>query len=344
MVTQIAGFKDRLLASYNGLTATWFDGWNSMLNEALQGLPEMDACPHELFRRLIQNPGSAPKKITLITKRGTAVAVVPLRQLGRWNYEIPNWMIPGALFPAQWEYLIPALEALGSEVWVSWRRKGDSPPQSQLMRYLKLTPLHLIRFSEDYESYWRGSGLYKQIRKTRNRCKDFELVVNSPGSAEWTIRNAAEKWRNESSTTSRVIDDWAVSDWIVVANYLESLGRHYTLMLLDKGSPIGGATLFVTRNEAVGGLIYRKPGYERFSVGVRLLDLCTSFAAESGFDVLDFGGNAEYKTLWAPQEGALYLFNLCPEPIFRVKQALNWARKAPGKVVNWVGGDQTPAS
>jgi hypothetical protein len=249
-------------------------------------------------------------------------------------------MIPGAVFPAQPGYLIPALEALGSEVWVNWRRVGGPPPSSRLMRYLKATPLHLIRFSNDYERYWRETGLFKNIRNMRNRCKDFELAVNSPGSAEWTLRNAAEKWRDNPATTSRAIDDWAVSDWIVAAKYLENLGRHYTLTLLDQGTPIGGSTMFVHRNDAVGGLIYRKPGYERYGIGVRLLDLCTSFAAESGFETFDLGGVADYKQNWAPQEGELFLFNLCPEPLFRAKQAVSWTRGVKGKLVNWVRDGQ----
>jgi hypothetical protein len=250
-------------------------------------------------------------------------------------------MIPGAVFPAQSGYLIPALEALGSEVWVSWRRMGEPPAPSRLMRYQQVTPLHLIRFSNDYEQYWRESSLFKNIRKMRTRCKDFTLTVDSPGSAEWIITNAAEKWRHTPERTSRVLPDWAISDWIVVANYWGERKKHHALLLLDQGTPVGGATLLAHHNDAVGGLIYRRPEYEWYGIGVRLLDLCISFAAESGFDTLDFGGDADYKMRWAPQEGELLRFNLCPEYLFRAKRGMQWARAARSKLVNSLHKGQT---
>jgi hypothetical protein len=44
------------------LEVTWFNGWHPALDEALQSLPENDACPHELFRLLVQTSSSAPKR------------------------------------------------------------------------------------------------------------------------------------------------------------------------------------------------------------------------------------------------------------------------------------------
>jgi len=340
MITKMASFKNRLLAPYNGLNVTWYDGWHPALDEALLSLPERETCPHELFRLMIQNPGSTPKRIALVTKQETPLAIIPLRQLGRWNYEVSTWMIPGAMFPAKTENMIPALEALKNEIWVNWRGMENPSPSSRLIRYSITTPLHLIRCSDDYERYWREKHHFKTVRKIRNRCKDFSLIVNSPGSAEWTIRNAADKWRNDPKAVGRGLDDWVVSDWVVAANHLENLGRHYTLMLFDKDIPIGGSTLFVLRNCAVGGLIYRKPEYNWYGVGSRLLDLCISFAAESGFEILDLGGAADYKNHWAPREEEFLLFKLCPEPLFRAKQAANWAREAKEKLINRVRGNR----
>jgi GNAT superfamily N-acetyltransferase len=336
MVTQITGFKDRLLAPNNGLKVSWFEQWNSSLDEALQTLPEMDNCPHELYRLLLQNPASVLKRTALVTERGTPVAVVGLRQKSRSSWELlTQWIIPGAIFPAQPEYLIPALEALGTEVWVAWWRVGAPPPPGRWIRSMRCTPTYRMHLTEDYEAYWRENKYYKTIRNKRNRCLDFKLVVNSPGSAEWTIKNWESKWRADPH-----IVDPALTDRIVAAQYLENHGRHFTLWLLDQDIPIGGATLTAHNDDLVAGVIYREPEYEWHGVGVRLIDLSFSFAAENGFKLLDIGGGQDYKKHWAPHEGEHWLFNVCPEALFRAKQTMNWARMFQGKVTNWARSSQ----
>lgn len=334
ILNQLTGFKDRLLAPYNGLKVTWFDGWRPSLAEALEQLPEMETCPHELFSLLLQNSESAPKKIALVTAYGTPVAIIPLKRLGRWRYEVATWMIPSALFPAKPDFLASALEALGVDIWVAWRRMGGPPPDSPLIRSMRITPVHILNCSGNYEDYWREIGRIRNVRRARNRCKGFETVVNTHGSAEWVIRNAAMKWSREPLRTSRVVEDWVISDWIMTANYWEERGRHFTILLLDHGSPIGGATLMVHKNDAVGGMIYHKPEYAWYSVGTRLLDLSVSFAAEQGYDVLDFGGDAEYKKYWAPQVSKLWHFSLCPEPLFLLKRAFYLTRNVRGQIFN----------
>lgn len=327
--TRLLDFKARLLAPYNGLEVNWFDGWHPALDKALAELPEIETCPHDLFRLLLQNPGSAPKRIALVSERGTPVAVIPLRQLGRQYYEVPTWMIPGAVFPAKPGYLVPALEALGVEVSVAWRRMDSPPPSNKLLRDLKTTPFRMIRFSDEYERYWRDNGHFKTVSNKRNRCRKFNVAINSPGSAEWTIKRAAEKWRDDSAKTSRAMPEWAESDWILVADYWEKRKCHYTITLLDQGTLIGGASFMVHRNDAIGGLIYREPSYEWYGIGIRLLDLAISFSAELGLETIDFGGDADYKRHWAPEAGNLWHFKICPEALFRAKQLKSWMRAKP---------------
>ncbi len=113
-IVRTLGIKERLRAPYNGLRVKWFDSWHPVLDEALASLPETSACPHELYRQLVQNPGSMRKRTALITERGQPAAVVGLRQRGRHSWEpVTQWIIPGAIFPAKPGYWIPALEALG---------------------------------------------------------------------------------------------------------------------------------------------------------------------------------------------------------------------------------------
>jgi GNAT superfamily N-acetyltransferase len=326
-VVHIVSFKDRLLAPYNGLKVDWFDGWHPILDEALQSLPEMETCPHELFRLLIENPGPARKRSALVTERGVPVAVVGLRQRGRYSWEpVTQWITPGAVFPAKPGYLMSALESLRIEVWVAWWRMASPPPASQLMRYLESTPTYRLSCSGDCERYWRETGHFKTIRRIRNRCRNYTLAINAPGSAEWTIRNWEAKWRPDPATV-----DPSLTDRIIAANYLEGQGRYYTLTLLDGDVRIGGATMTVHHGDAVAGVLHRDLEYRRQGVGDRLIDLSFTFAAERGFETFDIGGGHHYKSHWARQEGERWWFNICPEPLYGVKQTLNWARRLRGK-------------
>lgn len=334
VITQSANLKDTsLLAS---LKVTWFEEWHPVLDEALQELPEKDNCPHELYRLLVQNPGSARKRTALVTERGTPIAVVGLRQTGRHQWEpITQWIIPGIVFPAQPEHLIPVLEALGVDIWVAWWRMESTPPPSRLMRYLESTPVYRMRCSDDFERYWRETKYFKTIQHKRNRCQEFTLAINPPGSAEWVIKNWDAKWRDNSAISP------ALSDRIIAAKYLEGLGQHYTLVLLDRDTPIGGATNTVHHKDLVAGVIYREPEYDWHGVGVRLIDLVFSFAAENGFETMDIGGGHDYKKHWAPQEGERWQFTICPEYLYRAKQVVNWGRKIRGQASNWVRRRQT---
>lgn len=319
-----------VLFSPHRLRVRWYDQWHPLLDEALASLPEMQSCPHELFRLLIQNPTLVRKRVGLVTEQGTSVAIVGLRQKGKHSWEpVTQWIIPGAIFPAKPGYLIPALETVGSEVWVAWWRMGEAPSPSRFIRYIESTPTYRADLSSDYERYWRRTSHYKTVVQNRNRCRKFTFAVNLPGSAEWTINNWEAKWR-----TNPAVADPALSDRIVAAKYLESQGRYFTLSLLDQGVPIGGATLTVHGKDLVAGVIHRDPKYDWYGVGVRLIDLSFSFAAESGFERLDLGGGHEYKKYWAPQEGERWWFNICPEPLFRAKQVVHWVRGLRGKTVD----------
>ena len=330
MLTQISGLTNRLLSPLSGLSATWFNGWHPVLDEALQSLPEAETCPHELFRLLIQNPSPVRKLSVLVTKQGAPVAVAGLRQKGRYSWEpITQWILPGTVFPVKPDYLIPSLEAIGSEVWVAWWRMESSPPPSRMMRCLESTPTYRLHFSADYESYWRESGHWNTVRRCRKRCSDFTLVVNAPGSAEWTIANWEAHWR-----TDPTVVDPSVSDRIVAAKYLENQGRHYSFWLLDQQRPVAGHTFIRHHNDLVWQVTYRDPSYDWHGAGTRLMDLAFSWAALAGFQTIDMGGQHEYKIRWAPEEGERWWFSVCPEPLYSIKQAVNWARGLRGTGTN----------
>lgn len=328
VITHIGDFKNRLLASNNGLKVTWFDTWHPTLDEALQTLPENESYPHELYCLLAKNQGPARKRIALVTEQGTPVAILGLRQRGRFSWEpVTQWITPGTVFPAKPEYILSAMESLGVEFWVAWWRMESGLPSSHLIRYVESAPTYKMRCSEDAEQYWRDNGYFKTIRRTRNRCKEFSIGINSPGAAEWTIKNWEAKWRKNPA-----LIDPGLGDRILAATYLENQEKYYTITLSDQNIIIGGATLSVHQRDLVAGVLYVEPQYYSHGVGNRLIDLCFTFAVENGYESLDIGGGHEYKKNWAPQDGERWLFNICPEHLFRAKRVIDWTRMVRRKL------------
>jgi GNAT superfamily N-acetyltransferase len=318
---------DRLLAPFNGLKVNWFDNWNPVLEEALHELPETDVCSHELFQLLIENPTSTRKRVALVSENGIPVAVVGLRQKGRFTWEpVMQWIIPGEPFPAKPGYLMRVLDALNTEVWVAWWRIEIPPPSSHLMRYIDSTPTYRLDCSDNFEQYWRDNHYFKTIRRVRNRCKDFRSAINLEGTAEWTIKNWEEKWRVNPSMM-----DPSLPDRILAAKYLENQGRYFTISLFNQDTLIGGATVTVQKEDLVAGVLYYEPEYRRHGLGDRLIDLSFSFAAEKGFKTFDIGGGHEYKKHWAKQDGERWWIHICPEPLYRVRSLADWTRRVIGR-------------
>ena len=338
MSNPIVSFKNKLLAPYNGLKVTWFDAWHPTLDEALQTLPEMKTCPHELFRLLVEVHGIAQKRTALVTEKGVPVAVIGQRQIGRHRYELVTWVIvPDSVFPARQAYIMPALEALGVEIIVGWRRMDSPPPASHLMRSHEILPVYQMRFSPDFEEYWRtpSSGHWNTIKKCRKRCQSYKFAVNPPGAAEWTIRSWGKTWNMEQVL---------IEDSCLVAQYLEKQGQHFTFLLLDHDKPVAGHTFIPHEDGFVWQVTYRDPAYDSAGVGTRLMDLTFHWAAEAGYKTIDLGGRHDYKMRWAPPDGELSIFTICPEPLYQAKQAANWLRMTRGKLTNGSGLGQTQAS
>lgn len=306
-----------------GLRVMWFEGWHPALDEALQTLPEAESCPHELYRLLVQNPSPSRKRVALITEQGRPVALVALRQRYGLPWEpVTQWLIPGLVFPACSGFMAKALETLGMELRVAWWRMAVPPPQSRWIRYSEFTPTYRLRCADNFERYWRETGHFKNVRNYRNRCRNFTFVVNSPGSAEWVMKNWEATWLAPQARC-----DSSLADRILAANYLAAQNKHYTFLLLDQGRPIGGATVTLQGNTLVAGVYYRVPEYESYGVGIRLIDLTFSFATENGIEWVDIGGGHEYKKRWAPQHGEHWQFTICPPPLYRARQLAAWGRK-----------------
>ena len=106
------------------------------------------------------------------------------------------------------------------------------------------------------------------------------------------------------------------------ADYYTGLGRyHHSFRLLDGGAAVAGLTTFVRRNSLIHSTMFRSHSYSRQGVGTRIQDLVLQWAAEAGFDSVDWVAGHSYKSRWAPQDGNIWRFNVCPAPIFYAKKA-----------------------
>jgi ribosomal protein S18 acetylase RimI-like enzyme len=308
-----------------GLQVAWFDRWYPVLDNALHELPEMPNCPHELFRTVMQNPGPTRKRIALVTEGPDPLAVVGLRQKGKYWLPVMQEIIPECIAPARDGFLFPALRALGVEVRIAdW---PIPPPRSARASSVMAVPVFSIHCQSDYEGYWRKSHYMETIRKARKRTEAFTFEVDRPGSAALIIAKWAEKWRDHPDQQTII-----ASDLVVAADYCQQRNRWHSFLLLDGDVAAAGATFPVHGNDLLGAVIFRDKRYNWQSAGNRLMDLITQWAAEHGFAKYELGGWYDYKAKCGPQDGEHWDFRICPLRQ-HLRDQITWKAKAvPGKL------------
>lgn len=319
-----------VLIHHHHLHVTWYETWQSSIFHALNCLPEMDTCPHDLYRLLMQNTDSARKRVAVVANDAEVVAVAGLRQTGRTCWvPITQWITCGGVIPALPEYMLPSLDALNTEVCIAWWRMADKPPMIRSIRNVESVSTYRFHLDEDYESYWGESGHWNTVRRCRNRCSKFRLGVNRRDSAEWTIGNWWMQWRSDSGCKESDL-----SDRIIAAKFLENQGVHYSFNLFDQDKPVAGHTFLSHHNDLVWQVSYRDPAYDWYGVGTGLMDLIFAWGKQEGYSTIDLGGWHDYKLRWAPQEGEHLCFNICPGYLYRLKQARNWVKDIRNNIIH----------
>jgi hypothetical protein len=320
------------LPGQHGVRVSWFKSWHPALDEALALLPESEACSHELFRLLVQNPSPARKRTALVSQDGEPVAVVGLRESGYYRHQwelVTKWITPGFLFPVKPGCINVALEALRVPLAVIWQRMDSPPPEGRQIKSLTLTPTYRMNLPADFEGFWRKTHYLQTIKKARKESSGFTLAVNPPGVTPWVITNAEKKWGTDANQ-----GDTSGPDRIAAADYLEPRKGAFTLALLEHGSPVAVATLLVHGRALVSGVLYRRPEYDRYHVGIRIIDAYFQFAAEAGFSEVDLdGGHDHYKAKWAPKDGTRAFFHVCPPVYSLAKRVFRRGRLPYGKLI-----------
>lgn len=302
------------------LAVRWFDSWDPSLDEVLGTLPELETCPHELYRMLLVSPARTRKRIALVSADGQPVALAGLlRRKWFWQPVADGVNSIRQAMPAREGYLFAALAALGVDVWTGGYE--IRPPLDAPTRRCFPLPTYRISCRGDYEGYWREAGSLKTVRQARARTRGFTLEVDAPGAAAWVIRSWDQKWMNHPA-----METIAADDQILAAQYYQRNGRLHSLRLLLDGAPVAGHNFYVHGRSLVYTCTYRDMRYESKSVGTRLLDLSFQWAAESDFDMIDLGSGHSYKQRWAPEDGARWYANVCPLHIYVPKQAARLAR------------------
>ena len=322
-----ARFLASRAAASQGLRATSYDDWHPDLDEALRTLPQVDICPHELFRSLMKNPSPVPKRTILVREGTEPVALAGLRRRGNHWEPVTQWIVPGMLFPVKDGYIGRTLSALGLDVHVGWWRWDTPPPSLRWIRNLRSAPTFGMRCTDDFEKFWRSTGHFKRISNTRNKCRDFEFLVDSPGVAEWTIRHWEARWRPLGA-----MEMPDLADRLLVAKYFQGLGLYHSLSLHQNGEIVAAATLLDHHSTAVAQVNYRHPDFDRYAVMTRLIDLSFTWARDSGFKMIDIGGSQDYKHHWAPPQDEKWEFRVCPDYLVLAQRCTQLLQSASDKL------------
>jgi hypothetical protein len=210
------------------------------------------------------------------------------------------------------------------------------------MRDLSSRPNYAMPSTQDFEHYWRNTGAWEYLSVSRTRCRGLKLGINVPGSTEWTIKNWETKLRPKGFAEKPDLPDR-----LLVAQYLEKRGLYYTLSLLDRGNITCAVGCLIHQNDLVVQYIYRGTGYRAQGTPARLLELTYYWAKEMGLKKIDIGGSMELfkktrfrdKREWAPEDGKLWEFDICPFfHIFLKKQVLQLTRRGWGKLSRLLKG------
>lgn len=277
-----------------------FSEWSPVIDDAMAALRSHEEWPSDLYRLLVDRVPRGRCSIVLCTLCDAPAGVVALTLDRRGTWEpVTHWILPGWIGPMRSSMAAAIAAAIPVRSRFAWWRISDSPPpHGGNVRKVSEHPTHCMGTSSDYEAYWRGTGQIRSVLKARARCAGMRLAINQPGAANWVIARSDELWRGEPTGATA-----QMTGRMVVADYLQPRGGHFTLTLQDGDRWVAGDTYLVHRGDLVALSTFRERDYGPQGVGIRLLDLGFSWAREMGFGSIDIGGGYSYKKCWAPPMG-----------------------------------------
>jgi len=298
-----------------------FKSWHPELDRALTVMPEYECCPHDLYRKLAQHADGSTKDCAIVEdERGDPLGVLCLRKreaLGDW-VPLTHYIVPGLVFPLRNGSLAAVLSALDRNVRVVCWRMDDFNEDVVGLRAREYKPTFEIDLTGDYEKHWKKHSHLTEIKKQRERCKDFDVRMNGEGMAEWVIRKSEAKWREWPERPRPDLEDK-----VVAACYLEERQRSVTFTLHDRtiDQPVAGSTFIVHAESLVWQYTYREPHYEQFGMGTYIIDAAIKWALRSGIKAIDLGGDhPEHKKRWGPAKHNKISMHVCPNYLMLVNR------------------------
>ncbi|MEZ6024066.1 MAG: GNAT family N-acetyltransferase [Hyphomonadaceae bacterium] len=302
-----------------GLEVRWFDEWNPELDDALDTLPELPDCPHDLYRLLVQPIEATTKRHALVCENGAPIAIISLRRCARYWRPVTYQCLPGGIAPAiSTKALGRALAALGIEVTIP--AGLDDSVRALKPRYSWSYKWYRIDLREDYEAYWRKKRRQSTIKRARKRCAEMEQRVDGEGDLEWIVEQWREQWKDDPGQEVIATED-RLRLWTALqkGEHKGALKLH-TLQLTQNGRRVAGV-VFTSSGDTVmlqcGG---RDPEFDDSYSRAATILASIEWAKDHGFAVLNMAGG-DYKRLWAPAGGLAYGALFRPELL----EMFSWA-------------------
>ncbi|WP_054313423.1 GNAT family N-acetyltransferase [Mesorhizobium sp. 1M-11] len=280
-----------------GVHIAWFDAWNPTLDQALDALPAIPGCARDLYRELTQ-PTSVRKRHALATENGRPTALISLRRRRRYWEPVTYQALPGVIAPASSPAALGrALHALGVEVRVEAgldKSVVDLNPRCHWS-----SDNYRVDLRGDYEARWSRNHR-KNVRKACKRCDEFmRLRIDDVGDLEWSCAQWERTWEGADAGETVATED-RLRFWraFVKQQSADSPIQFRTLHLLDGNRRSAGVVLMCKDGVALGQCIVRDPEYDRFWVGVRIMEASIKWAASAGHRQFDLGSGQDYKQSW----------------------------------------------
>lgn len=283
----------------------WFDTWTPTLDQALDTLPAIPGCEHEVYRELTQ-PSDVVKRHALVTEHGQPTAVISLRGRRRYWEPVTYQALPGVMAPATSPAaLARALRALGVEVRIEAGMNADV--QDLKPRALYSYDARQVELQTDYEALWTSKHR-NNVRRARKRCDEFmSLRIDGEGDLEWCVEQWRRMWEGDEDEEIVAAND-RLRFWraFMRRQTADSLIQFHTVHLLDGERRTAGHVLMCKEGLVLGQCITRDPEYDHCAAGVRSMDSAIAWAAGAGHRLFDLGGGSDYKRLWGEALGKRY--------------------------------------
>jgi hypothetical protein len=315
VVETMGGLEARV--TRRGIHVHWSSVWTDEFDRALETLPPLPDCPHDLYRELLK-PTDAQKRHALVTEHGQPTALISLRHCARHWEPVVYQCMPFAIAPAiSTEALAHALNALGMEVRVPAGMGEDMQElhPSDSWAYV----WHKIDVQGDYEAHWRSKKRQYTIRRARKDTAHMQRRVDGEGDLAWIVEQWREQWKDDPGQEVVAADD-RLNFWTALTKRDDIALKVHTLMLMDGERRVSGLVII---NKGAVAMIQcggRDPEFEDAYSAAAVQIFAAEWARSAGFEVLDIAGGP-YKRLWGPEGGSRYGAVFRP----RVMSALSWA-------------------